>query len=97
MTDFGGFPIGVRPQCGPEGRFTAQKHYLRNIEYFPRNSNILRLRRPPHLADRVLNMKDWFCGLDRGAVEVTLNSKSRTFTLCYTLPVSAKYMPIKTL
>ena len=25
--DFGAFPVAVRPQSGPEGRFTARKHY----------------------------------------------------------------------
>ena len=25
--DFGSFPVAVRPKSGPEGRFTARKHY----------------------------------------------------------------------
>ena len=25
--DFGAFPVAVRPKSGPEGRFTARKHY----------------------------------------------------------------------
>ena len=25
--DFGAFPVAVRPQSGPEGRFPARKHY----------------------------------------------------------------------
>ncbi len=26
-TDFGSFPVAVRPKSGPEGRFPARKHY----------------------------------------------------------------------
>ncbi len=26
-TDFGAFPVAVRPKSGPEGRYTARKHY----------------------------------------------------------------------
>ncbi len=56
--DFNAFPVAVRPKSGPEGRFTARKHYCVTSSKIQRTSGC-RPRGPSDLIFQIRGRKSW--------------------------------------